>query len=99
MHFSASGLELFQVPVLEPYYFDDPCNPKATGVSHDLLLFGDLHPSLTEYLTTRSRSKNLYIDANTYHTQMVEFCLDRLGPDEDDQKDPYVIFFIRLHDH
>ena len=105
----SSQLEpVFQVPVLEPYYFDDPFNAKATGVSHDLLLLDSLNlsltksliPSLTEYLTTRTRSKNLYVDANTYHTQMAEFRLDRcLGPDGYDEKDPYVIFFIRLHDH
>ena len=96
-----SGLEpVFQIPIWEPYYFDDPCNTKATGVSHDLLLLESLNPSLTEYLTGRTRSINLYVDANTYHTQMAEFWLDRcLGPEGDDRKDAYVTYFIRLHDH
>jgi len=91
---SASKLEpVFQIPVLEPYYVDDPCNAKATGVSHDLLLLGDLNASLTEYLTNRTRSKNLYVDPNTYHTQMAELWLDRcLGPEGDDDNDPYVIY-------
>jgi hypothetical protein len=100
---SASGLEpFFQVPVLEPYCVDDPCNAKATGVSHDLLLLESLTPSLTEYLTSRTRSKNFYVDANIYHTQMAEFWLDRcLGPEGDGKfkKDAYVIYFIRLYDH
>ena len=98
---SASELELvFQVPVLEPYYFDDLCNAKVTGVSHDLLLLESLNPSLTGYLTTWTRSRNLYVDANTYHTQMAEVWLDRcLGPEGDDEKDPYVIDFIWPHDH
>jgi hypothetical protein len=93
-----SGLEpVFQLPVWEPYYFDDPCNTKATGVSHELFLLESLNPSLTEYLTSRTRSKNLYVDPNTYHTQMAEFWLDRcLGPEGDDGKDAYV---IPLHDH
>jgi hypothetical protein len=100
-HSSRSGLRpVFQVPVWEPHYFDDPCNIKATGLSHDLLLLKSLNPSLMEYLTSRTRSKNLYVDANTYHTQMAEFWLDRcLGPEGDDEKDPYVISFVRLHDH
>ena len=91
---------VFQVPAWEPYYFDDPCTTKATGVAHDLLLLESLNPSLTEYLTSRTRSKNLYVDANTYFTQMAEFWLDRcLGPEGDDAKDPYVIYFIWFHDH
>ena len=97
---SLSGLEpvfqvpVFEVPVRERYYFDDPCNIKATGVSHDLLLLESLDPSLTEYLTSRTRSKNMYVDANTYHTQMAEFWLDRcLGPEGNDEMDLYVIYF------
>ena len=86
---------VFQVPVLEPYHFDDPCNSIATGVSEDLLLLGDLNPSLTEYLTSWTRAKNFYVDASAYHTQMAEFWLDHcLGPEGDSVKDPYVIYFI-----
>ena len=100
IHSSASELQpIFQVPVLEPYHFDDPCNAKATGVSHDLLFLRSLNASLTKHLTNRTRSKNLYVDPNTYHTQMAELCLDRcLGPEGDKNKDPYVTY-IRLHDH
>ena len=99
--FSPSELEpVFQVPVLKPYFFDDPCNAKATGVSHDLLLLESLNPSLKEYLTTRTRSKNFYVDANTYHTQMAEFWLDRcLGPEGNDGRDSYVVYSFRLYDH
>ena len=92
----------FWVPVLGPYYFDDPCNAKATGVSHNLLLLSSLNPSLTEYLTTWTRSKNLYVDANTYHTQMTEFWLDQcFGLEGKPCRDPgpYVIYFIWLHGH
>ncbi|KIM46666.1 hypothetical protein M413DRAFT_440266 [Hebeloma cylindrosporum] len=86
---SRSGLEpVFQIPVLEPYEFDDPCNARATGVSHNLLLLESLNLSLTEYLTNRTRSNNLYVDADTYHTQMAELCLDRcVGPEGDREKD------------
>ena len=90
---------VFQVPVSETYYFDDPHEVKATGVSHDLLLLpATLNSSLTEYLTSRTRAKNLYVDANTYHTQMVEFWLDRcLGSEGDNPEDLYVIFSIPPH--
>jgi hypothetical protein len=56
-----------------------------------------LNPSLTEYLTTRTGAKNLYIDADTYHTQLAEFWLDRCwGPEGDSEKDLYVISAIWL---
>jgi hypothetical protein len=84
--------------ISEIYYFDDPRNVKATGVSHDLFLFKGLTPSLTEYLTSPTRAKNLYVDADTFHTQMVEFCLERfLGPDGAGGTDEYIMFFIGLH--
>lgn len=88
---------VFQVPVSETYYFNDPRNIKATGLSHDLLLLpAPLNSGLIEYLTTRTRAKNLYVDANTYHTQMVEFWLDRC---EDNEEDPYVIPFVWLRQY
>jgi len=92
---------VFQVPVSETYHFDDPHGVKATGVSHDLLLLpATLNSSLTEYLTSQIRAKNLYVDANTYHTQMVEFWLDRcLGSEGDNQEDLYVISPIPLHQY
>lgn len=77
------------------YYFDDPRNVKVTGVSHGLFrlfLLNGLIPSLTEYLTSRTRAKKFYVDADTYHAQMAEFCLKQiLGTDQ------YAVFFIELH--
>ena len=83
-----------KIPISETYYFDDPRNVQATGVSHDLLLLRGVTPSLTEYLTSRTRAKNLYVDTDTYHTQMVEFWADRWGPEMDDKLDEYVIFHL-----
>jgi len=88
------------LPSLRSCCFDNPCEAQATGVSHDLLLLGSLNPSLTEYLTNRTRSKHLYVDPNTYHTQMAELWLDQcLGPERDDNKNPYATYTTRLHDH
>ncbi|KIM46624.1 hypothetical protein M413DRAFT_440237 [Hebeloma cylindrosporum] len=71
-------------PNTEYYYFEDPRDVKVTGVSRDLLLLTSIYPSLTsltEFLTSQDRAKNLYVDADTYHTQMAEFLLDCLGPE------------------
>ena len=99
IHFSDASSEskpIFQVPVSET-----PCNVKATRVSHELLLLPPtLNSSLTEYLTGQTRAKNLYVDADIYHTQMVEFWLDRcLDSEGNDEKDLYDIFLIWFHQY
>ena len=46
-------------------------------VSDDFLLFEDIIPSLTDYLTDPYRAGNLFIRPEVFHMQFAEYCLDR----------------------
>jgi len=84
------------LPESEIYCFDDPHTIKATGISNDLLLLNSVSPSLSEYLTSQTRARNLYVDANIYHTQMAEFFLDQCpwrGSIGDEVQESVVPFF------
>ena len=46
-------------------------------ISDDFLLFEDIIPSLTDYLTDPYRAGNLFIIPEVFHMQFAEYCLER----------------------
>lgn len=70
---------VFSIPavVTLPESGQTPNANAVIRVSDDFLLFKDIIPSLTDYLTDPYRAGNLFIRPEVFHMQFAEYCLDR----------------------
>lgn len=67
----------FKIPAVLTLPESDQIPNAIIRVSDDFLLFKDIIPSLTDYLTDPYRSGNLFIRPEVFHMQFAEYCLDR----------------------
>jgi hypothetical protein len=83
---------VFSIPavVTLPESDQTPNANAVIRVSDDFLLFKDIIPSLTDYLTDPYRAGSLFIRPEVFHMQFAEYCLDRCSgsgiklPDSED---------------
>ena len=68
---------MFKIPAVVTLPENAQTPNAVVRVSDDFLLFEDIIPSLTDYLTDPYRAGNLFIRPGVFHMQCAEYCLDR----------------------